>query len=54
MNRSDFAFGKAAAMNVVMQIIHLNQTKFRGRSLTGAIPENVDDNHGGFRTDLIA
>jgi len=48
MGHNHLAFGKRAAMNVAMQIIHHNHPEFRYRRLVGGAPANVDD----FRTEI--
>jgi hypothetical protein len=43
MAKNRIAFGKAAAMNVAMQIIHHNHPEFRYRQFVLPRPANVDD-----------
>ncbi len=43
MGHNHLAFGKRAAMNVAMQIIHHNHPELRYRRSGAAAPENVED-----------
>lgn len=43
MRNNRIAFGKGAAMNVAMQIIHHNHPEFRCRRFVLPKPENIDD-----------
>jgi len=43
MGNNCIAFGKGAAMNVAMQIIHHNHPEFRYRRFLLTNPENVGD-----------